>query len=123
MNFIIILFLFDLNIKDFLSYELSLVPPSIAHLSIKQFSIGSTPPVIKAIQVKSYMGAGVHTKNTPHTTATGSTPTSSQPSQQTNSVNNENNKKFVYSFTDFFKSFNFPSVLNFIKEGDHTSSE
>ena len=32
-------------IQEFLSYQLQIVPPSIAHLSIKKFSIGSIPPV------------------------------------------------------------------------------
>jgi hypothetical protein len=47
-------------IQSFLSYQLQLVPPSIAHLSISDFSIGSTPPVVKAVQVRSYLGDCTH---------------------------------------------------------------
>jgi hypothetical protein len=47
-------------IQNFLSYQLKMVPSSIAHLSILDLSVGFTPPIIKAIQVRSYMGECTH---------------------------------------------------------------
>ena len=49
---------FSQTIEDVMREQLALVPPSIAQLSVKKFSIGSIPPIIQGVQVKSYFGQG-----------------------------------------------------------------
>ena len=97
--------------QSFLSYELQLVPPSIAHLSIKRFSIGSTPPIIKAVQVKSYSGKGTHVrKGSSSSSQPGSWVLPHANKKSTTSINKNgistgNTKKNIFDF-DIFRLFN-----------------
>ena len=49
---------FSQTIEEVLREQLAMVPPSIAQLSVKKFSVGSIPPIIRGVQVKSYFGEG-----------------------------------------------------------------
>ena len=40
---------FSQTIEDVMREQLALVPPSIAQLSVKKFSIGSIPPIIQGV--------------------------------------------------------------------------
>ena len=54
---------FSQTIEDVLTEQLAMVPPSIAQLNVKRFSVGSIPPIIRGVQVKSYFGQGACQSN------------------------------------------------------------